>query len=97
MMVTMRDIGKILGCFWYTTANIVTPRYTTLDTVIPSVILIPLGVDGTLYCAIYACDDFVKLSDLSGCPIVTFNMLNGNKIYIIPVMDIIRPMVVVSN
>ena len=69
----------------------------TLDTGIPFDILIPSGVDGTLYCAIHVCDDFVKLSDLSGRLIVPFNMLNETKIYIIPVKNIICPMMVVSN
>ena len=62
--------------FWYTTANIVIPHYTTLDSVIPFDLLIPSGVDGTLYYVIHTCDDFVNLSDLSGRLIVPFNMWN---------------------
>ena len=85
-------IGQILGFFKYTTQSIVTPRYSHAKSN-------PIWdkTDDTLYCAIHACDQFVKVSDLDNNLIVPFNMENQNKAYMIPVADIIRPMVVVSN
>ena len=83
-------IGQLLGFFQYTTPNIRTPRYKTT-------MHIPTGVDTTLYCAVHAGDEFVKVTDLDTKMIVPFNMLNESKIYIVPLSSIVRPMMVVSN
>ena len=74
-----------------------TPHYTTLDMVISLDIVIPSGVDETLYFEIHEGDDSVKLSNFSGQLIVPFNMLKQTKNYIIPVVNILRPMMVLGN
>jgi len=84
-------IGKVLGFFKYQTPGLLTPWYKQTETNIST------GIDETLYCAIHAADGFVKMADLDGHLIMPFNMMNETKVYIIPVSNILRPMIVVSN